>query len=93
MRELEGETGYAEEEVIPISTYTTYYTMFEQEGDIFVGYGLVKEQEQSLGIMGRIGVATMKIREVRQLLLEGRILNAASIVALYRAISFHDNSY
>ena len=67
--------------------------MFEQTGNIFVGYGLVKEQEQSLGIMENIGVATMKIKEVRKLLLEGRILNAASIVALYRAISFHDNAY
>jgi hypothetical protein len=67
--------------------------MFEQKGNIFVGYWLVKGQEQSLGIMENIGVATMKIREARQLLLEGRILNAASIVALHRAISFHDNSY
>jgi hypothetical protein len=54
--------------------------MFEQKGNIFVGYGLVKEQLQSLGIMENIGVATINIREVRQLILEGRILNAASIV-------------
>jgi hypothetical protein len=67
--------------------------MFEQKGTIFVGYWLVKGQEQSLGIMENMGVATMKIMEARQLLLEGRILNAASIVALHRAISFHDNSY
>lgn len=92
MRELAEETGYAAKDVIPIGTYTTDYTMFEQKGSIFVGYGLVKEQEQSLGIMENIGVATMKIKEVRRLLFEGRILNAASIVALYRAISFHDNS-
>ena len=92
MRELAEETGYAAKDVIPIGTYTTDYTMFEQKGNIFVGYGLVKEQEQSLGMMENISVATMKIRDVRQLLLEGRILNAASIVALYRAINFHDNS-
>ena len=92
IRELAEETGYSAKDVIPIGTYTTDYTMFEQTGNIFVGYGLVKEQEQSLGIMENICVATMKIKEVRQLLLEGRILNAASIVALYRAINFHENS-
>ena len=93
IRELAEETGYTAKDVIPIGNYTTDYTMFEQKGNIFVGYGLVKEQEQSLGVMENIGVTTMKTREVRQLLLEGRILNAASIVALYRAISFHDNSH
>jgi ADP-ribose pyrophosphatase len=93
IRELAEETGYTVKDVIPIGTSTPDYTMFEQKGNIFVGYGLVKEQEQSLGIMENINVATMKISEVRKLLLEGRILNAASIVALYRAISFHDGSY
>ena len=93
IRELAEETCYAAKEFIPIGTYTTDYTMFEQTGNIFVGYGLVKEREQSLGLMENIGVATMKISEIRHLLLEGRILNAASIVASYRAISFHDNAY
>ena len=73
IRELAEENGYAAKDVIPIGTYTTDYTMFEQKGNIFVGYGLVKEQEQSLGIMENICVATMKIREVRQLLLDGCI--------------------
>ncbi len=89
IRELAEETGYTANVVTPIGTYTTDYSMFEQKGNIFVGYDMVKKQEQSLGIMEKIDVAIMKIKEIRQLLLEGKILNAASIVALYRAISFH----
>jgi hypothetical protein len=34
----------------------------------------------------------MKINEIKQLLLRGVILNAASIVALYRALDFHKNN-
>jgi hypothetical protein len=48
-----------------------------------------KEQEQSLGIMEKIDIKIMNIKDIKQLLFEGRILNAASIVALYRALDFH----
>ena len=67
--------------------------MFEQKGNLFVAYGLVKEQEQSLGIMEKIDVKIMNIMEIKQLLFEGKVLNAASIVALYRALDFHNQRY
>jgi ADP-ribose pyrophosphatase len=63
--------------------------MFEQKGNLFVAYGLNKEQEQSLGIMEKIDVKIMNIMEIKQLLFEGKVLNAASIVALYRALDYH----
>ena len=63
--------------------------MFEQKGNLFVAYGLDKEQEQSLGIMEKIDVKIMNIIEIKQLLFEGKVLSAASIVALYRALDYH----
>jgi len=39
--------------------------------------------------MEKIDVKIMKIIEIKQLLFEGKVLNAASIVALYRALDYH----
>lgn len=39
--------------------------------------------------MEKIEVATLTINEIKQLLFDGKIANAASIVALYRAIDYH----
>jgi ADP-ribose pyrophosphatase len=89
IRELKEETGYSSKNIIPIGHYTLDYTMFEQKGNLFVAYGLAKEQEQSLGIMEKIDTKIMNIMEIKQLLFEGKVLNAASIVALYRALDFH----
>jgi ADP-ribose pyrophosphatase len=91
IRELKEETGYTAKDVIPIGHYTLDYSMFEQKGNLFVAYGLAKEQEQSLGIMEKIDVKIMNIKDIKQLLLEGRILNAASIVALYRGLDFNQS--
>jgi ADP-ribose pyrophosphatase len=65
--------------------------MFEQKGNLFVAYGIVKEGLQSLGIMEKIDIEIITIKEIKQLLFEGKILNAASIVALYRALHFHEH--
>jgi ADP-ribose pyrophosphatase len=92
IRELKEETGYSAKEVVSIGTYTSDYTMFEQTGNLFIGYDLVKDHEQSLGLMEQIDVVIMKINEIKQLLLRGVILNAGSIVALYRALDFHKNN-
>jgi ADP-ribose pyrophosphatase len=92
IRELKEETGYSAKEVVSIGNYTSDYTMFEQKGNLFIGYDLVKDHGQSLGLMEQIDVVIMKINEIKQLLLRGVILNAASIVALYRALDFHKNS-
>jgi len=93
IRELKEETGYTAKDVISIGDYTLDYTMFEQKGNLFVAYGLDKEQEQSLGIMEKIDVKIMNIKDIKQLLFEGKVLNAASIVALYRALDFHNQRY
>src|SRR5919112_2004894 len=85
-------TGYSAEDVISIGSYTLDYSMFEQKGNLFIAYGLSKEQEQSLGMMEKIETETMKVKEIEELLLEGKISNAASIVALYRAIDYHKKS-
>jgi ADP-ribose pyrophosphatase len=89
IRELKEETGYAAKDVISIGDYTLDYSMFEQKGNLFVAYGLAKQQHQSLGIMEKIDVKIMNIIEIKQLLFEGKVLNAASIVALYRALDYH----
>jgi ADP-ribose pyrophosphatase len=89
IRELKEETGYSAKDVISIGDYTLDYSMFEQRGNLFVAYDLVKVGNQSLGIMEKINVESISIKKIKQFLLEGKILNAASIVALYRALDFH----
>lgn len=89
-RELEEETGYRAKEMIPIGSYTLDYSMFEQTGNVFAAYGLAKEGKMNLGRMEKIEVEVMSIDWVKELLVKGKILNAASIVALYRALDFHD---
>jgi ADP-ribose pyrophosphatase len=92
-RELEEETGYVSKKLIPIGYYTLDYTMFKQRGNLFIAYDLVKVKEQSLGLMEKIDLKIMKVKDLETLLLEGSILNAASIVALYRAIDYHKNKH
>ena len=67
--------------------------MFEQRGNVIVAYDLIKEGEQSLGNMEKIELAILTINEIKQLLFESKILNAASIVALYKAIDYHQRSF
>jgi 8-oxo-dGTP pyrophosphatase MutT (NUDIX family) len=50
IRELKEETGYTAKYIIPIGHYTLDYSMFEQRGNLFVAYGLAKEQEQAINI-------------------------------------------
>lgn len=92
IRELKEETGYSAQDVVPIGDYTLDYSMFEQKGHLFVAYNLVKVGNQSLGIMEKIGLEKLGVKEIKQLLFEGKILNAASIVALYKALDFHEHS-
>jgi len=91
IRELKEETGYIANDVISLGYYTLDYSMFEQKGNLFAAYGLFKEGNQSLGIMENIQIETMSVQEIRQLLYEGKILNAATIVALYRALDHHEH--
>jgi hypothetical protein len=42
--------------------------------------------------MEKIDVESISIKKIKRLLLEGKILNAASIVALYRALDFQEHS-
>lgn len=92
-RELKEETGYAAKRIVSIGSYTLDYTMFEQTGNIFAAYDLIKEEEQSLGNMEKIELVILTINEINQLLFDGRIANAASIVALYKAIDYHRRSF
>jgi ADP-ribose pyrophosphatase len=92
IRELKEETGYSAKDVISIGHYTLDYSMFEQKGNLFVAYDLVKVGSQSLGIMEKIDVERRNIKEIKGMLFEGKILNAASIVALYRAVNFHEHN-
>ena len=89
IRELKEETGYTAKDIISIGSYTLDYSMFKQKGNIFIAYDLDKEKEQSLGIMEKIDVEIIKIKEIEKLLLQGKISNAASIVAFYRALDYH----
>ena len=89
IRELKEETGYTAKDILSIGSYTLDYSMFKQKGNIFIAYDLDKEKEQSLGIMEKIDVEIIKIKEIEKLLLQGKISNAASIVAFYRALDYH----
>ena len=89
IRELKEETGYTAKDIISIGSYTLDYSMFKQKGNIFIAYDLDKEKEQSLGIMEKIDVEIIEIKEIEKLLLQGKISNAASIVAFYRALDYH----
>lgn len=90
-RELEEETGYVAKRMVHVGSYTLDYSMFEQTGNVFAAYGLENTGRQNLGSMEKISqVRFVPLRQVKKMLLEGRILNAASIVALYRAIQYHE---
>lgn len=90
-RELKEETGYRANNIISLGSYTLDYTMFEQTGNLFVGYDLVDEKKQQLGMMEIIDTMILTIDEIKKLLFEGKILNASSIVAFYKSIDFHQN--
>lgn len=90
-RELKEETGYRANNIISLGSYTLDYTMFEQTGNLFVGYDLVDEKKQQLGMMEIIDTIILTIDEIKKLLFEGKILNASSIVAFYKSIDFHQN--
>jgi len=90
-RELKEETGYRANNIISLGSYTLDYTMFEQTGNLFVGYDLVDEKKQQLGMMEIIDSVILTIEEIKKLLFEGKILNASSIVAFYKSLDFHQN--
>ena len=96
-RELQEETGYEAKKIVSLGYYTLDYTMFEQKGNVFAAYDLVdnntaegKSKKQSLGKMEKIETDIVTIDGIKQLLSEGKILNAASIVAFYKALDFHE---
>ena len=88
-RELKEETGYGANNIISLGSYTLDYTMFEQTGNLFVGYDLVNERKQELGMMEIIETTILTIDEIKKLLCNGKILNASSIVAFYKSLDFH----
>ena len=90
-RELKEETGYRANNIISLGSYTLDYTMFEQTGNLFVGYDLVDEKRKQLGMMEIIETAILTIDEIKKLLYDGKILNASSIVAFYKSLEFHIN--
>jgi ADP-ribose diphosphatase len=90
-RELKEETGYVAKKMVKVGLYTLDYSMFEQTGNIFAAYGLENTGTKRLGSMEKISqVGFMPLEKVKKMLLEGKILNAASIVALYRAIHYDE---
>ena len=90
-RELKEETGYKANNIISLGSYTLDYTMFEQVGNLFVGYDVVKESKQNLGAMEIIEPMILTIDKIKELLYVGKILNASSIVAFYKTLDFHLN--
>jgi ADP-ribose pyrophosphatase len=94
-RELQEETGYDAKKIISLGYYTLDYTMFEQKGNVFVAYDLVNntidgKSKQALGRMEKIETDIITVDEMKLLLYEGKILNAASIVAFHKALDFHE---
>ena len=93
LRELREETGYKANKIISVGSYTLDYTMIEQKGYLYAAYDLEYQGLQQLGTMELIEPAIMSIKEILKLLAEGKILNASSIVAFYKAIDFHFEKY
>ena len=92
IRELEEETGYIAKKMVFVGSYTLDYSMFIQTGNVFAAYGLEKKGKLQLGSMEKIAKTEFALVEkLRNMLLKGKILNAATIVALYRALHYHEN--
>ncbi len=91
VRELEEETGYRAKRIVNLGTYTLDYSMFAQKGNVFAAYGMEKSGRQRLGRMEKIKLELVPVEKVKAMLLKGMILNAASMVALYRAIQHHES--
>lgn len=92
IREFKEETGYSASKILYVGEYTLDYSMFEQKGYIFVAYDLVKKQEPRLGLMENIKTESLTTVQVKKMLTNGKILNAASIVALYRSLDFNEKN-
>lgn len=92
IREFNEETGYNTSKILFVGEYTLDYSMFEQKGYIFVAYDLVKKQEPRLGLMENIKTESLTTVQVKKMLTNGKILNAASIVALYRSLDFNEKN-
>ena len=90
IREFKEETGYSASKILFVGEYTLDYSMFEQKGYIFAAYDLLQNQQQHLGLMESIRIESLTIDHVKEMHLNGIILNAASIVALYRSLDFHE---
>ena len=93
-RELKEETGYEAQKIVSLGHYNLDYSMFEQNGNIFAAYDLLANKgtksKQSLGKMEKIEIDVMTIDDIKRLLSQGKILNAASIVAFHKALEFHE---
>jgi len=96
-RELEEETGYKAKKIVSLGYYTLDYSMFEQTGNIFAAYDLANnniegKRRQALGKMEKIEIDIVTVEQIKELLYQGKILNAASIVAFHKAIAFHEQN-
>jgi ADP-ribose pyrophosphatase len=92
-RELEEETGYEAKKIVSLGYYTLDYSMFEQKGNVFAAYDLInniEEKRKQLRKMEKIEIDIITVHEIKQLLSEGKILNAASIVAFHKALDYHE---
>lgn len=87
-RALAEKTGHTASEIASVGSYTLDYTMLEQKGHIFAAYSLQKIEKKKSEDMERIDVITMPIEEVKRHLREGKITDASSIAALYRALDY-----
>jgi ADP-ribose pyrophosphatase len=90
IREFNEETGYNTNNILFVGEYTLDYSMFEQKGYIYAAYDLLKNNKQDLGIMEHIKIDTLTVNQLKEMLFKGQILNAASIVALYKSLDFHE---
>lgn len=91
IRELEEETGYRAKKLVSVGSYTLDYSMFAQTGNVFAAYGIEKSGRQRLGRMEKIELEFVPIEKIKKMLQKGTVLNAASIVALYRAMQYHES--
>lgn len=80
-RELREETGYAAGEVVPLGVVHPNPALMNNRCHVYAAFGVEKVAEQSLDITEDLTVETVPLMEIPNLIRDGTISNALTVVA------------